>query len=384
MKVEIPDIEKINEIIIAFADGDFSKRLELTAKLDERNVIVSGINMLGEELEEKTIWRDHFSSIYNAIPEILVVLNEEGITTNVNNAFVNSLGFSENEIQHESYELFLNQVFHLPLQELINAKRHYHHFEAILKRKNGTLLPASCSISYITGKDDQHKGYLFIAKDVTEQKLQDQQMLKATLKGQETERERLAHDLHDSLGQELNAIKMYINAFEKMDSSSDLFKATITESKELMDGVIDSLREISFNLRPSVFTKGDLFDALSQLISQIEKIEKVKLHFSAPKILSYVNTEDELIIYRIVQEFINNTLKHAQAKNITIKIIEKSNHLSIDLLDDGKGFNFSSIKKNNGIYNITSRLEALNAKYDFTSEPGSGTILNFTIHAENT
>lgn len=381
MKTEIVDVDEIHEIIVAFANGDFSRRLYLSESLNERDIIISGINMLGEELEKKTVSRNYFSGIFNSIPEILVVIDKKGFIQNINQNGLKIIAneSSENLIGKNIKELFsedINQRF-----ETFSKQKVYSiSFESEMKNKKQNSFPAFCSLSRIN--DSGSKQFLFIAQDISEKKKEELRILKATINGQEIERRRLANDLHDSLGQELNAVKMYINAIEKMNSESDLFKRSIKDVHGLLNLTIESIRDISFGLMPSVLSRESLNTSILQLINRVNALKTIPVYYSIPeRPLIFDDKNDELFIYRIVQEFLNNSIKHSSAEKIWLefKINESKNRIEILLKDNGVGFNFEDIQNKNGLNNITYRLQALGAEYKYNSVVGKGTELKIII-----
>lgn len=382
MKVEIVDINEIQGIIFAYANGDFSRRLKISEVLDERDIIVSGINMLGEELQKKTVSRNYFSGIFNSIPEILIVFDKQGRIQNINEIGIKTIGYTVyEEIIGKSIKIVLPSDVNQRFSQFLKTGHYSVSFDSELKNHEGQAFPALCSLSRIN--DSNSNLFLFIAQDVSEKKREELRILKATINGQETERRRLANDLHDSLGQELNAVKMYINAIEKMDSDSDLYKRSIKDVHGLLDMTIESIREISFGLMPSVLLKESLNSSIIQLINRINAIQTIPVYYAIPETpLVFKDKNDELFIYRIVQEFLNNSIKYSKAQKIWIEIKNSpaKKYIEIRLKDNGIGFDFAKVKTNNGLNNIRYRLQALGSEFNFNSTPKKGTELFIKIH----
>jgi len=238
-------------------------------------------------------------------------------------------------------------------------------------------IPVSCIISKVIDRSDNHKGYLFIAKDITEQKNKKINDLKIAISAQENERKRLAHDLHDSLGQELNAIKMYINSLVVMDTNSESFKSAFETCKLILDNSLDTIRNITFDLMPVALENGGLIQTIDELVKRLNVITEIE--YNSPKIKLQLDKESEINAFRIIQEFINNSLKHAKHSKIEINLSRNNKLVVVTIRDNGKGFKINSKKSGNGIFNIKTRLKALNAQYKFESKIGSGTSLEFTI-----
>ena len=364
-------ISKIQDIILEYANGDFSRRLTISEAFDEKDIIASGINMLGEELEKKSISKDYFFKILNSIPQIIVVFNLNG-EINFINEFALEILINTNDI----FKIISDKI-------LIKNKKFNNkfQFEIILNENQLNAKFLSCTITEISHLKTKH--YLFVANDITNNKNEELRIIKATLLGQEIERKRLAYDLHDSLGQELSALKMNINAMEYMKSNSTEFKNTLENVHKMLNSTINSVRDISFNLIPGKFEDKDLNSCITQLINQLNLIEGVNIDLKiSKKELILKDKNDELFIYRIIQEFLNNSIKYSKAKLIEL-IIEKKNSqnfIHFILRDNGIGFEMNDIKNTNGINNIKYRLKSLKANYVFQSKLKVGTKLEFEIY----
>lgn len=380
MNSEIVNVNEIGEVIIAFANGDFTRRLGMSENLDERDTIVNGINMLGEELEKTMISRDYFINIYNSVSDILLFLNVEGKITGLNNAAEKALDKTINDLMELKLTTIISDRFLQIENDVKNAMisgEHFISFEAALKTSVGQEIPVSCTLSRVVDKFNSLNGYLFIAKDITEQKNKAINDLRITISTQEKERKRLAYDLHDSLGQELNAVKMYINSLVLMDTSSKTFAETFEACKSILDNSLDTIRNISFDLMPKALEHGGFVQALSEFVNRLSLITEIEYNF--PKLRIYLNSESQIHLFRIVQEFVNNSLKHAKRSKIKIHLIRRKTSLILSIADYGKGFNMSEKKQGNGIFNIKNRLQALNAKYNFGSDLNKGTYLKLLI-----
>jgi signal transduction histidine kinase len=220
-----------------------------------------------------------------------------------------------------------------------------------------------------------------IAKDITEQKNAELIALKAMITGQDLERKRLASDLHDSLGQELNAIKLYLGTLEILESNTPEYKKCINEINRMFNDTINSVREITFDLMPFILENNSISSAIEQLCKQLNSIHTIRINYiSNVKKIGLKDKKDEAIVYRIIQEFINNSLKHSKATVINVELSKNKNEIKIQLNDNGVGFDLKKVARNNGLRNIQQRLEILNAEFHFVSQPNSATNLNFTIY----
>lgn len=383
MKVELVDIDEIEEIIIAYANGDLSRRLEISDNRDDRDTIIAGINMLGEELEKTTISRDYFMNIYNSVSEILIYIDTQGKILDLNNATEKVLRKKAHELKGRDLRTIISDQ-HLYLENKIRnsliSGELFIPFEASLKINKKNEIPVSCTLAKVMDRLQNHKGYLFIANDITEQKNKKINELRIAISAQETERKRLAYDLHDSLGQEINGIKMYINALAVMDSKSEEFLNAIETCKQILDNLLETIQNISFDLMPKALENEGLIQAINELVKKLYIATKIEYNF--PNIQIQLDKDCQINIFRIIQEFISNSLKHSKLSKLDLNISKEAHSIIVLIKDNGIGFKLGSASTGNGIFNIKTRLHALNANYKFESEIGKGTFLEFTINEQ--
>ena len=215
--------------------------------------------------------------------------------------------------------------------------------------------------------------------------LRQTQQLTATesiIKGQEEERSRLARDLHDGLGGLLSGIKLTLNNMTGNVILSEQNANVFNRALGQLDNAISEMRRVAHSMMPESLLKFGLVDAVNDFCEGISQSGKLKVHFLA------IGTEnmkleqsEEITIYRIIQELLNNTLKHADATEAQVQIAKTEELLSITVEDNGKGFDSSQLNKNKGIgiSNIENRVAYLNGKLEVRSELGKGTSTSIEI-----
>jgi signal transduction histidine kinase len=187
----------------------------------------------------------------------------------------------------------------------------------------------------------------------------------------ENERKRIANDLHDELGPLLSAIKLQINHLEPIDETEI---AVLEKSSDQIDSIIQRFREISYDLLPNTLVRKGLVKATEEFISKLKPIHPLDISFTYCDFT--LLPEREINLYRILQEIIHNTVKHARATSLSISIQKNNKILLIKTKDDGIGFNYSEktqIASGLGLLSIHSRVELLGGQLLVTSQPGSGT-----------
>lgn len=187
----------------------------------------------------------------------------------------------------------------------------------------------------------------------------------------EKERKRIATDLHDELGPILSAVRIQINHLS-LDKPED--KKIISFANKHIDDILAKTREISYNLLPNTLVRKGLVKAVQEYVSKLRETHKLIISFIGNDI--ELPTETSINIYRIIQEIIHNTIKHAEAVQLTISLEKAGSKLVLTASDDGKGFDYDKRYENGeglGLISLQSRAEVLNAKFNFRSIPGYGT-----------
>jgi len=211
------------------------------------------------------------------------------------------------------------------------------------------------------------------------------QLLTNSLAVQETVRRKISNDLHDEIGGLLSATKLSISTLSK--NSHPSLKLAIENSKELVTEALAQVRSLSRDLIPRTLENFGIISAIEEFVHKMEATTEVKFHFIHYDNEIGYDSNIELTVYRVIQELTNNSLKHAEAKNIYIEISESVENLIIKFEDDGKGFDLDSvILANNeglGLDNIFSRLVVIDANYNFNSERKTGIEFLITIPLKN-
>jgi len=173
----------------------------------------------------------------------------------------------------------------------------------------------------------------------------------------EEERRRVAKDLHDEVGSIFSTLGMKIIQFEKKNQDSNGGLELIKESKLLVDKGIMSVRRISHNMIPNELEMFGIAAAIEELCFQFEGTDGLEVNFESDVPDNCGNGEIELALYRITQELISNTVKHAQAEHVDISLFCKPEGITYSYADDGKGFAIESVHRGLGMHNITNRVQ---------------------------
>ena len=210
-------------------------------------------------------------------------------------------------------------------------------------------------------------------------------MMEATLESEENERRRLAGELHDSVGGMLSTIRVGLTAISKQLPDPRL----VEQSKKMLDDTLTSVRRISLDLMPSTLEKFGLLPALKELCERFEGASLIPVTFAERGEVRLMTRGQELKIYRIVQELINNAIKHAEASVINVTVIGGED-LQFSVEDDGKGFD-PSLKPGSvsggsglGLYNMENRARLLGGRLEFDNHDRKGSKITLFVNYETT
>lgn len=205
---------------------------------------------------------------------------------------------------------------------------------------------------------------------------------KQVMEAQEGERRRIAADLHDSVGQSLSSVKMMLNYAQHKNAGPDTVKDMIIQSQAVIDSLADEIRTISNNLAPASLRKFGLETAIEEQIRKAQIDDRFNIHFIHMLRGGEMDENLQLAVFRIFQELLTNSIKHSQASEISVQLIEHDDDIVFTIEDDGVGFDFQEAldsRRGNGLHNIVSRVSLIGGKLHFDSSPGSGTTVTIQI-----
>lgn len=209
-----------------------------------------------------------------------------------------------------------------------------------------------------------------------------QQATRAVLEAEEKERKRIAGDLHDTVGQMMSAVKMNLSVLENEipfgdNVQRDAYKKMLT----LVDQSCKEVRTVSHNIMPNALLKSGLANGVRDFINHIDsRVIKIDLFIEGLD-EQRLDANTEAILYRVLQECVNNVVKHAKASKLDICVIKDEDGISITLEDNGKGFDtrnkghFEGI----GLKNIITRINYLKGTVEWNSSPGKGTLVDIKV-----
>ena len=218
------------------------------------------------------------------------------------------------------------------------------------------------------------------------QKQMQQQFLQKLLTSQERERRRIAGDLHDSLGQELVIVRIRAMMAMRVLDEPDTLRPLLTEIAETAAAVMQRVREISHNLRPAELERLGLTTALNAMLDRVATGSATRWNVDIQNIDGVFSEEKEIILYRILQEAVNNIVKHARASLAGVHIQRKNGELSITVSDDGDGIPSRQIREGEensaptfGLHGMQERVRMLEGTMSVASEEKQGTCIDIVL-----
>ena len=207
--------------------------------------------------------------------------------------------------------------------------------------------------------------------------------LDAHLEGREKERQRIATDLHDSLGGTLAAVQLSLSTLKKkIKGAAEEAMRTYEKTDELLDQAYKEMRRISHNLADGSLKDGGLKGALTRMQTSLSENSSLKIHLRTDELEQvHLDREVELHLYRVIQELFQNIVKHAHAEEVSVHFTRYRSKLIMSVIDDGKGFEYNPSEENEGmgLQNIHSRVQQLNGQIKIESSPGKGTEIQIEV-----
>lgn len=229
----------------------------------------------------------------------------------------------------------------------------------------GNIKHVICSVMNLTERKRLEQK--LIADQVSHQR----QLTQATIDGQENERRTIGEELHDNIGQQLTTIKLFLD-YAKTTADGETSEMLSMSLKGISDAIND-VRAMSRSLVSYTLKDLGLIESINELIDSLMRTRTLNIEFEYCEFDEKGIPENQkMSLFRIVQEQLNNIIKHSGAQNVWIRLFNEADEFILEIKDDGKGFDSTHSKKGIGILNIKNRAELFNGKAEIFTEPGSG------------
>ncbi|WP_299015608.1 sensor histidine kinase [uncultured Polaribacter sp.] len=207
------------------------------------------------------------------------------------------------------------------------------------------------------------------------------EMIQSIIVTQEKERKRIAQDLHDDISAKLNVINLNANLLKDGNLKPEEYTLVNDAILKATDKTLESARKIAHNLLPPILDKFGLKEAIEELADSFSNSRKIAIDYNLEYPKEFLSKAKELHLFRIVQELINNSVRHGKAKNSVVNIVTKNKNLLFSYTDNGVGFDIDDTKhqKGLGMKNIESRAALLNANFLVESQKNTGFEITLNI-----
>jgi PAS domain S-box-containing protein len=344
----------------------------LVKQLKSKNTVLEKAYLQIRESEKK------FTGIFQASSDAILLL-KEGNILEVNDAFVGITGIPLKEYTREKLKVFIDQE--MPgLFKYIGKGNIQEQPMFIIDFSNYNKDKKYLELIGRTFELEGEDVVLVIARDITERKMMEQKIMEAIFKTQEETQGRYAQELHDGLGPVLSTVKMYIEWLcgDKNSVNKDLIKSNAIHA---VDEAINQAKEIANNLSPHVLQRFGLVNALKNYTDRIKEMHNIPVAIQS-KIHDRLPADIEVMFYRILLECINNSIKYAQADNITIQLDKPNQKIVVIYTDNGKGFDVEKTlaeTKGMGIFNMQNRIKLIGGEMNIRSVIGRGTRIDIIL-----
>lgn len=334
--------------------------------------------------------REKYRMIVETAQEGIWVIDENNKTVFVNRKMCDILEYSAEEmIGKENFYFMDEEAKKLSLQSI--ERRRNGVIENMDKKfitKSGKHIWTNMSANPIFDDERKYKGALAMVSDITDKvklqkQLMDEQMnrqkeiAKAEMCAQEKERNKIGEELHDNINQLLVASNLFLDHSLKTED----YKSFIIKSRECISEAVEEIRKLSKALVSPVKAETlGLVATVSDLVNDIALVKKIKIIFNHDAYNENQTTGGlKIVIYRIIQEQLNNIIKHAEASEVIIELATLKDNLKLMIRDNGKGFNTAEKRKGIGLKNIKGRAEIFNGNLEIFSSPGNGCSMEVTF-----
>lgn len=323
-----------------------------------------------------------YKRVFDESSDPIILFDKKGRIIGYNKATLGLFNYLKHELNFTLFtSLIKNKNDAQFLIDSIKNDQYIRDFECQVICNDKEVKECLISVNQICDNYGDIISYQAIIKDVTARSRINKLLLKTIIDTQEDERERISKDLHDGLGQHLAAIKLHLETLK------DSYKINDTETQEEFENVFNllgnsiiELRRICTDTLPRVLHDFGLIKAIEETCRKTAS-DNFVINFEYSPSFPILNKALEIAIFRIIQEFINNTLKHGKAKKMLIDIRSNKGHVILHIKDDGVGFDMKDPKyvKGHGLKNIRTRIESFDGNVRLNSIINKGTELDVSI-----
>jgi PAS domain S-box-containing protein len=362
-------------------------------------VILRDISARKKAEEELHMREQEIRTITDNVPALVSYVDKEGYYRFVNKQYNEWFGIPKTEILGKHYREILGKAAQGRIKGHIKktlSGKQVSYEEELPYKHGGTRWVTADYVPDVNNQGDVD-GFFALVTDITdrkkavealEQHKQELQHLSFHLiHAQEEERQKISQELHDELGQMLTALSINLSFIDKLITKEydPQIRERLEDSIQLVDSMSDHLNEMILDLHPSMLDDLGLIPTLRWYVKRFEDRTQIKVNLRVKHSKQQQTKDIETVLYRIIQEALTNTAKHAQAENAQISINQRKASLKVTIQDDGQGFDAEKVsslpvhERGSGLTGMRERLLTVNGKLDISSKKGKGVRLEIII-----
>jgi PAS domain S-box-containing protein len=308
---------------------------------------------------------DKYKKIFEESSDAIFVVDHNGKLIDFNKASIDLLNYSRHQLSNIAYQYLIEDEKGLDtiINELKN-KKIVENFEMKLTDSVGNKVDCLVSITPVNN-DNGNVVYYGMIKNITKQKKVNNEFIRTIINSQEKERDEFSVDLHDNISQQLASINFYIQTLQNFkDLPEKTTSEKLLETNTLLNNVLDEIRELCYKIMPRTLVGFSFADSIRDFCRRIELKERLTFNIDIDKSFPDVDKSMVITLFRVIQEFIDNSVKHSRANCITIKAEYVDKEIIVLLQDNGLGFSVKNFLDLNsaGLKNMKSRIESYNGE----------------------
>lgn len=362
---------------IAGVNFDITERVEATRALANLNATLE--QLVKERTASLQNREERLNAILNTAHDAIITIDFDGIITGINPATTRMFGYTEAELvghdvrmlmpspYREEHDAYLAHYLHTNLAQIIGAGR-----EVPAQRKNGTIFPIELAVSEI-----RHlRLFTGVIRDISERKRLEHDLLDIS----EREQCRIGMDLHDGLGQEITAISIFNNSIlQDLRAAQRPEAANVARLGDMLTRAGREMRQIARGLQPVEKDPSGLMAALENLAALHRLTQTVTFILECPEKILVHDHVAATHLYRIVQEAVQNALKHGKPSSITVRLLRCNHRVVVEIQDDGNGHREVMNGDGLGLRTMRYRTHAMSGIFEIYHPSGGGTLIHCSI-----
>jgi PAS domain S-box-containing protein len=400
-------VEALVRASARLAGGDMSTRTGLRHGRDELGRLARTFDQMAQALEERELERQLAEETLQArdnmirelplLPAAVCVCDQAGGIELYNRTAGELWGWDP--LDHQDSRRFCGSysLFHpdgtpmphrdSPTAEVLRTGVPVRNRELVIGRPNGSRVPVLANVVPLRDSEGSLIGAVSCLQDITERKRVEDKLLESNdklqllsrrlVESQETERRHIARELHDEVGQTLTVAEMNLQAIARSPGAG-LHKGRLSESLQAVERVLEQVRDLSLNLRPSMLDDLGLDPALRWYTKRQAKLAGLQVEFRAEAMEARLDPVVETACFRVAQEALTNVVRHARARSVTVELRPQDGQLHLFVRDDGVGFDVAALREQAvlgaslGLLSMEERATLTDGGLECKSAPGQG------------